>query len=254
MYVASWSGGKDSTATIILAHEKNEPLDLIVFSEVMFDREISGELPEHIEFIHRCIKVFAEWGYKTEILRSDVTYMDVFNHVLKRSRKPERIGKKQGFPMAGKCKINRDCKLRPIKQFEKDHPDTIHYVGIAIDEPKRLERLKPNCISLLAKYRMSEADAYELCEIYDMLSPVYTFAKRGGCWFCPNAGDRELRHLRNYHRELWDKLIELERQENLLGWCWNTLKRTGIQDKERQFNLEDQQISIFDYIAREANE
>lgn len=48
-YIASWSGGKDSTASIILAHEHNEPLDLIIFSEVMFDENISGELPEHID-------------------------------------------------------------------------------------------------------------------------------------------------------------------------------------------------------------
>ena len=45
-YICSWSGGKDSTAQIILAHEHNEPLDLIIFSEVMFDKNISGELPE----------------------------------------------------------------------------------------------------------------------------------------------------------------------------------------------------------------
>lgn len=42
-YIASFSGGKDSTATIILAHENKEPLDLILFCEVMFDDEISGE-------------------------------------------------------------------------------------------------------------------------------------------------------------------------------------------------------------------
>ena len=48
-YIASWSGGKDSTASIILAHEHNEPLDLIIFAEVMFDNETSGELPEHIQ-------------------------------------------------------------------------------------------------------------------------------------------------------------------------------------------------------------
>ena len=44
-YIASWSGGKDSTATIILAHLHNEPLDTIIFAEVMFDKETSGELP-----------------------------------------------------------------------------------------------------------------------------------------------------------------------------------------------------------------
>lgn len=60
-YIASWSGGKDSTASIILAHEHNEPLDLIIFSEVMFDKNISGELPEHIFLlktnVFRCLKV-----------------------------------------------------------------------------------------------------------------------------------------------------------------------------------------------------
>lgn len=63
-YIASWSGGKDSTAGIILAHEHNEPLDLIIFSEVMFDENISGELPDHIDFIkNKAIPVFESWGY-----------------------------------------------------------------------------------------------------------------------------------------------------------------------------------------------
>lgn len=54
MHIASCSFGKDSIATILLALENNEPLDRAVFSEVMFDhsRNISGELPEHIEWVH----------------------------------------------------------------------------------------------------------------------------------------------------------------------------------------------------------
>ena len=78
-YIASWSGGKDSTASIILAHEHNEPLDLIIFAEVMFDENISGELPEHIDFVHKAVKVFDTWGYKVEILHSDKTYMSLFH-------------------------------------------------------------------------------------------------------------------------------------------------------------------------------
>lgn len=57
-YIASWSGGKDSTASIILAHENGEPLDMIIFAEVMFNESISGELPEHIEFVHKAAKGF----------------------------------------------------------------------------------------------------------------------------------------------------------------------------------------------------
>lgn len=36
-YIASCSFGKDSIATILLALEHDEPLDRVVFSEVMFD-------------------------------------------------------------------------------------------------------------------------------------------------------------------------------------------------------------------------
>lgn len=72
-YIASCSGGKDSVATILLAAEKNEPLDEVIYSEVMFDQEISGEVPEHRDFIHQKLKRFVEneLGCKFTVLRSD---------------------------------------------------------------------------------------------------------------------------------------------------------------------------------------
>lgn len=246
MYVASWSGGKDSTASIILAHEHNEPLDLIIFSEVMFDENISGELPEHMEFVYKCIERFKEWGYETQILHSDKTYMDCFMH---EATKGKRIGMKLGFPMAGKCLINRDCKTKQIRAFDKDHHDVVHYIGIAIDETERLERLGNN-ISLLAKYGLTEDDALELCKKYDMISPIYSFSRRGGCWFCPNARDTELKHLRNSHRELWNKLLGLEDVPNKVGYCWNTLKQISIKDKEQQFMWEDRQMTMSDFLEQ----
>ena len=51
-HVASCSFGKDSLATILLALEHGEPLDEAVYCEVMFDKEISGEVPEHRDFIY----------------------------------------------------------------------------------------------------------------------------------------------------------------------------------------------------------
>ena len=51
-YVASCSGGKDGVATLLLAAQHNEPLDEAVFSEVMFDETMSGEVPEHRDFIY----------------------------------------------------------------------------------------------------------------------------------------------------------------------------------------------------------
>lgn len=169
-YIASWSGGKDSTASIILAHEHNEPLDLIIFSEVMFDKEISGELPEHIDFIkHKAIPVFESWGYEVKILHSDKTYMDCFHH---RTVRGKSIGMKKGFAMSGHCDVQRDCKLRPIKHFWNGQKDFTQYIGIAIDEPARMERVVKagNQVSLLEKYGYTEKMAFDLCEKYGLLT------------------------------------------------------------------------------------
>lgn len=192
-YIASFSGGKDSTATIILAHERGDPLDLIIFSEVMFDENTSGELPEHIDFVkNKCIPLFASWGYETKILHAKMNYMDIFMREPKRGKRAG-MGLKTGFPMAGKCQINRSIKVQPIKDFLKnmDPEEYMQYLGIAIDEPKRLERLRgTNRISLLEKYGYTEKMALELCKKYDLLSPIYDFAPRGAAGFALMPGMR----------------------------------------------------------------
>lgn len=248
-YIASWSGGKDSTASIILAHEHNEPLDLIIFVEVMFDENISGELPEHIDFVHKAIKVFEDWGYKVKILRSDENYMYWFHKKRTRSKVEERNGKSYGFPMSGKCVINSRCKMKPIREFWKSiDEDYTQYVGIAIDEPIRLNKLAKtdNKISLLEKYNYTEQNAKELCEKYGLLSPAYKIFIRQGCWFCPNKREDEMRLLRKKHYNLWQKLLNLEKENNTSAKIWNQFKNISIHDLERKFALEDRQISIED--------
>lgn len=152
--------------------------------------------------------------------------------------------------MSGKCFVNSRCKIRPIESFWKSVSyEYTQYIGIAVDEPVRLNRVVKtiNQISLLQKYGYTEKMAFELCEKYGLLSPIYRISNRGGCWFCPNAKDRELKHLRNNHRELWGKLLELENVPDLIGYKWNMLAKTSIHDKEEQFFWEDNQINLFDY-------
>lgn len=254
VYVASCSFGKDSVAQVILAHIHNEPLDLIIYSEVMFDKDISAELPEHREFIYNtAIPKFEEWGYKVEVVRSARTFQDCFYR--KRIR-GKNIGKYVGFPLAvgGKCDVNRDCKLPPIKQFynRKEIKEAIQYIGIAIDEPKRLERLDGKTkISLLEKYGLSESDAKELCEKYGLLSPLYEFTKRGGCFFCPNAREGELRNLYDNHRELWERLIEMEKEPNLCSPYFRNISKEKLSDIGERFYWQDQQMTVFDYLKGE---
>lgn len=246
-HIASCSFGKDSLATVILAHEHGEPLDEVIYVEVMFDKEISGEMPEHRDFIYDvAIPKLESWGYPVTVLRSDRTYTDKFYQV---RQKGKYAGMRYGFPMQGKCEINRDCKVRVIDKWLKSQPkDLVQYIGIAADEPKRLARLNENKISLLAKYGYTEKMAEQLCREYGLLSPIYKFTKRGGCFFCMNKRDSELRHLRGNHSELWNKLLSLEDEKNLAGPIWNNLTKTSLHDKEEPFYWEDKQMSIEDYM------
>lgn len=163
-HILSCSFGKDSIATALLALQHGEPLDELVYCEVMFSEEISGELPEHNRFIHEtAIPYFEQRGIPTRVLRSEKTYLSCFYHVVTRGKTK---GMLSGFPLSGRCTIQRDCKLPPIKAYQKAlPPDTVQYIGIAADEPKRLARLKPGQISLLDKYHVAEPEARSMRHI-----------------------------------------------------------------------------------------
>lgn len=248
-YIASCSGGKDSVATIILAHEHNEPLDEIYFVEVMFNKNTSGEFPEHIDFIKNKLKPQCEkWGYKFNIIRAEKNYIDCFNHITMKSKNQNINGKKSGFPFMSRCYANSELKRQPARKYKRSLGDCIEYTGIAVDEPERLERLhnKKNQISLLEKYNFTEKDAYNLCEKYDLLSPTYRISKRGGCWFCPNQRNNQLRYLRKNHNNLWQKLLELEKTENIIGKYFRSFNKEKLFDLDKKFKY-DEEHQLFEY-------
>lgn len=246
LHIASCSGGKDSVAQLIVAKENNEPLDEVVYCEVMFSDEISGEMPEHRDFIYQKVKPYVEDVLQVPfvILRSKKTYLDVFNHVICRG---ERAGKKCGFAIPSMCAINRDCKIPPIRQYWKSKgTDVVQYVGIAADEPERLERLRgTNQISLLEKYGVIERQTFRICRERDLLSPVYEIAKRNGCWFCPNCCDDEWAHMIYKHEDIFNLLVDLElNTENIYRSCL-TRTETPTQLKRRILSY-GEQFSLFD--------
>lgn len=119
-HIASCSFGKDSLATILLALEHGEPLDEAVYCEVMFDKTISGEVPEHRDFIYNtALPRLEQMGVPIRVLRSDKTYVDLFTGQVTRGPKK---GKLRSFPICGKCYVQRDCKIRPIRQYQKTLP------------------------------------------------------------------------------------------------------------------------------------
>ena len=238
--IASCSFGKDSIATILLALEHGEPLDEAVYCEVMFDKNISGEVPEHRDFIYNtAIPALERMGVKIIVLRSEKTYVDMFTGRITRGPKKGMV---RSFPICGKCAVQRDCKVRPVDRYKRAQPPgTVQYIGIAKDEQERLLRLDGAKISLLEKYNFTELDALEFCRKAGLLSPVYDFTDRGGCWFCPNAKRAELRHLYDYHPDLWARMLELQAIPGKATEKFNRTQR--FSDIDAIFRQEDQQAA-----------
>ena len=114
----------------------------------------------------------------------------------------------------------------------------IHYIGIAADEPIRIERHmdKKDMVMPLVQIGWDE----DLCgleaQYLDMLSPTYETGTRDGCWFCHNQGVGQLRNLRKNYPDLWEKLMKLDLDSPV------TFRADGhtVHDFDRRFQLEDE--------------
>lgn len=244
------SFGKDSIATVLLALHYNEPLDEVVFTEVMFDnkRKISGEEPAHIHWVKtHAAPLLEAMGVKVRIIPTEIDYLDSFNHIITRSKKhPERNGKKRAFPIANRCSILRDCKLRTMEKYIKSiGKEYIQYVGIAEDETERLLKKQFNDghrISLLKKYKYTEQMAFELCKEYNLLSPSYEIAMRNGCWFCPNRRLKDMASFKLKHPELWNELLILEQEPNKVSPCFKY--NQTLTEVDKKINFENKQLKL----------
>ena len=81
----------------------------------------------------------------------------------------------------------------------------------------------------------------QLCRKAGLLSPVYAFTDRGGCWFCPNARRKELRHLYDHHPDLWARMLELQALPGKVSEKFN--RTESFSDIDERFRMEDAQKS-----------
>ena len=243
------SGGKDSTASAILAIKHGEPLDLAVYCEVMFDQKTSGEVPEHREFVYnRLIPYLEDKGVPVSVVGGK-SYLDCFYQKIQKSKDKEKNGKYWGFPIGGHCYVNRDCKTRPMHRFFKENglENAIQYVGIAADETIRLERLRgTKMVSLLEKYGYTEAMAAELCRQEGLYSPAYEYSDRNGCWFCPNCKIKEFAEFKRRHPDLWQRLLDLGKTDNLISVGF----RYGmtIEEVDQEISMQAAQLRLWDLV------
>ena len=244
-HILSLSYGKDSMACLGAIEQLGWPLDRIVTADVWATDTIPADLPPMVEFKNKADKIIkARWEIDVEHTRSNYTFESGFYTLVGQRAKPEYRGKPRGW--AGTVYgnwCNRDLKQPAFR--EANRQKGIYYIGIAADEPARFHNLTETKRSPLVELGWTEADCRQWCEENGLLSPIYTTATRGGCWFCHNQGVGQLRLLRKNYPELWELMLKWDADSPVTfkpGYRdKNGVYHPGktVHDYEERFQLED---------------
>ena len=187
-----------------------------------------------VEFKTKADKIIKErWGIEVEHTRAKRTCEERF-YTVRTEKAKKRPGMIYGWPFSvSGAWCNSDVKMPPLKAVEKG--GNIVYIGIAADEPNRFGNLSDKKKSPLVEIGWDEAYCRKWCEENDLLSPIYTTAARGGCWFCHNQSVNQLRLLRKNYPDLWNLMLKWDKDSPV------TFHADGhtVHDFDRRFALED---------------
>lgn len=242
-HVASFSGGKDSTAMVLRLIERGDPLDEVLCCDTTM------EFPAMLRHIAKVQKVVESAGVKFTILRAphDFEYY-LLKHRIKR-RKSDSLTDEIGYSWPGPLSrwCTRALKKQVINKYLRDlrgQFDVIQYVGLAADELHRTQRKNNQAPDLrfpLVEWGWNEAKALDFCYSrgYDW-EGLYKIFNRVSCWCCPLQPLEELRKLWRHFPELWQRLRELDAQ------TWRNFKpnNQSIENLEQRFKFEDELISM----------
>lgn len=213
-HAVSLSGGKDSTAMLLLMIERGMPIDMVLSADT------GMEFPEMYEHLAKLDEhLFRERGIHITTLR----HPKGFEYLMfdEPKQKPHSLENraKLGIPPYGNgwpgirvrwCtgQLKTHLITKEVNRL-KGELGAIHYVGIATDEAWRCKDERYP----LVEWGITEAQALQAC--YDRgfdFSGLYEIYHRASCWCCPFQRIDELRKLRKHHPELWEKLMELDRR------------------------------------------
>ena len=266
MNIFSLSFGKDSMANLILSAEQGIPIDRVMYCDIRFNAEISGEHPLMAKWIPTAEKRLKElFGITVDHAYSGIGYETQFW-----TKKQKGTGQDMyyGFPHLLSPWCNTLLKIKAINKYFREVVGgggyNTQFVGIAADEPIRWARMeakqteKKKYRSLLVEQNLTEQDAMAICKKYDLLSPMYGVDGifRGGCWFCPKQCMADLWSLWKNYPTYFAKLLQME------PFSHNTFKpnctleelknrfENGYIPKRRKKRQKFFQMNLFDLIDK----
>ena len=201
-HIVSFSGGKDSTAMLLMMIEKEIKIDEIIFLDT------GAEFPDmynHIKKVENYI------NRKIIILKAENNFEYMMLHYEKKKGK-NKGQKGYSWPDFRNRWCTQYLKKSVISKYLKKYKndEIIEFHGIAADEVERLNKNKEKNIRYpLAEWNISEKQALQYC--YDKgftWNGLYKNFDRVSCWCCPLKSLKELRILYKKYPELWTNLEE----------------------------------------------
>ena len=237
-HIASFSGGKDSTAMVLRMIERGDPLDEVMFCDTTM------EYPAMLRHVEKVKQVIEAAGIKFTTLRDEHGFeWRLYQKPVKRKSTHDLYGRPgYGWPTASSRWCTRHLKMEPIERHLRElHQKykVIQFIGIAADEDYRLERENnqdPNHRHPLREWGWTEADAMQYCRDkgYDW-EGLYDLFPRVSCWCCPLNRYEILRNQRKHFPDLWARLLELDEKQ-----CKSFFSHGHrVADFDRRFALED---------------
>lgn len=210
----SLSGGKDSTAMLLLMLEKGMPIQKVLFADTGME---FPEMYEHLKKVDDFL--FSERGIHITVLKHPrgFEYM-MFDEPKSKPSSIERR-KRDGLPTRGNgwpgirvrwCtgQLKTHLISKEVNRLKGVY-SAVHYVGIAFDERQRCKEERYP----LVEWKITEAQALQICykKGFDF-GGLYEVYHRASCWCCPFQRIGELRKLRKYHPDLWERLKVLDKR------------------------------------------
>lgn len=203
----SYSGGKDSSAMLLMLLEKGYPVNSIDFMDSDY------EYPEVYEYIDK-IDVFVNKNYGKTVnhlhLKPEWEFQKWFYGKFETG---QFAGVMRGFPrVRGRCYLSRQ-KGRTLDRYDRT---SFRYIGIGWNEKHR-ETDNPRLLYPLIEWEVTEDQCVEYLKEKDLLPTHKKYYTRSGCWWCPKQSMTSARSIFVRHPDLWEQ-IKVWEKESPVGW------------------------------------
>ena len=232
LYVLSMGGGVDSTALYFLLRAIGAPLDLVIFADT------GSDMPETMAHIKVMASICAADGIPFYIVKNNK--WTLLQHCLH-----YKI-----FPVVVRKWCTNQFKIQPIRQKYRQQMKlhkkrkVVEYLGIDIGEfwnrakdpsVKYIEHSYP-----LADFKLTRDNCIAINKGHGFENII-----KSRCWFCMYQSDEELYYVYKTHPHLWQKMLDLEKQDKKKMSIFMKKRTFAVLNKQENYVLREIQSPVY---------